>query len=108
MPFLSLQVKISDFGLSCIGTEVEVSGLGAGTTRWMAPEVNVRNIKHKVFAGNGCACGANFGNFYQSNAPEQVMASQPHSFASDIYSFGIVLWELVTKVGINFTLCVDA
>lgn len=58
-----MQVKVADFGTSCLETRCEDTKGNKGTYRWMAPE---------------------------------MIREKPISRKVDVYSFGIVLWELTT------------
>ncbi|XP_039141550.1 serine/threonine/tyrosine-protein kinase HT1 [Dioscorea cayenensis subsp. rotundata] len=60
-----MQVKVADFGTSCLETKSRKSKGNMGTYRWMAPEM----IKEKLYTRK-----------------------------VDVYSFGIVLWELTTAL----------
>ncbi|WZY83410.1 hypothetical protein YC2023_029794 [Brassica napus] len=65
----NLTVKVADFGLSRVKHETYLTTKsGKGTPQWMAPEV-LRNES----------------------------ADEKYILVSDIYSFGVVLWELATE-----------
>jgi len=63
------QVKIFDFGLSVKVTKDSVIKGPAGTVRYMAPEMKIQGRKK----------------------------AQPYSYPVDIYSFSIMLWEIITS-----------
>ena len=66
----SLNAKVADFGLSRVLGETDASLTACGTPAWTAPEI-IRNI----------ASGERY--------TEKV----------DVYSFGIIMWELVARRG---------
>ncbi|KNA08307.1 hypothetical protein SOVF_163810 [Spinacia oleracea] len=58
-------VKVADFGISCLETQIGSAKGFTGTYRWMAPE---------------------------------MIREKHHTKKVDVYSFGIVLWEILTAL----------
>lgn len=71
-------VKICDFGLSRVADAIVQLTGGRGTVQWMAPE--------------GLA-SVSFFDF----AHYAVIAHEDYKNAADIYSFGVVLWEMCAR-----------
>uniref|UniRef100_A0A7S2L3E6 Protein kinase domain-containing protein n=1 Tax=Leptocylindrus danicus TaxID=163516 RepID=A0A7S2L3E6_9STRA len=74
----SFHVKIADFGLSTIvqqGNDTSPLTQNCGTVQWMAPEVLQ----------------------YSSETPLLGDNNNPYGPPADVYSFAIILWELVTQ-----------
>ncbi|KAG6532983.1 hypothetical protein ZIOFF_006843 [Zingiber officinale] len=67
-------IKIADFGVARIEVKTEGMTPETGTYRWMAPHNRL------------CVAG---------NAREMIQ-HRPYNQKVDVYSFGIVLWELIT------------
>ncbi|XP_004304718.1 PREDICTED: serine/threonine-protein kinase HT1-like [Fragaria vesca subsp. vesca] len=71
------RLKIADFGIAC---EEGLCDSLTGTYRWMAPEM----IKHKHAHAKGLA-----------KALGMDSTNKPYGRMVDVYSFGLILWELV-------------
>ncbi|BAT72948.1 hypothetical protein VIGAN_01039600 [Vigna angularis var. angularis] len=69
-------IKIADFGVARIEVQTEGMTPETGTYRWMAPW--------------SCLDGS------QSLHDEEMIQHRPYTQKVDVYSFGIVLWELIT------------
>ncbi|XP_048536000.1 serine/threonine/tyrosine-protein kinase HT1-like [Triticum urartu] len=74
-----MRVKVADFGTSCLEAHSSRAGAGAGAGGG---------------GGGGEGKGTNMGT-YRWMAPEMVR-DKPCTRKVDVYSFGIVLWELTT------------
>jgi len=74
----SFHVKIADFGLSTIvqqGNDTSPLTQNCGTVQWMAPEVLQYSSENPLLGDN----------------------NNPYGPPADVYSFAIILWELVTQ-----------
>ncbi|KAL6142766.1 hypothetical protein ACLB2K_061042 [Fragaria x ananassa] len=71
------RLKIADFGIAC---EEGLCDSLTGTYRWMAPEMT----KHKHAHAKGLA-----------KALGMDSTNKPYGRMVDVYSFGLILWELV-------------
>ncbi|KAF0902158.1 hypothetical protein E2562_014408 [Oryza meyeriana var. granulata] len=64
-------IKVADFGVARVKAESGIMTAETGTYRWMAPEI--------------------YATFFV-----QVIEHKPYDSKADVFSFGIVLWELLT------------
>lgn len=92
-------MKLADFGLA----REQIKGAmtsEAGTYRWMAPEVNLFRFCSLCYSNN---CSArNLNNVFLLNQlfsvePVPKGAKKEYDHKADVYSFSIVLWELLTN-----------
>ncbi|KAG6783632.1 hypothetical protein POTOM_009293 [Populus tomentosa] len=65
-------VKVADFGVARVQDQTGVMTAETGTYRWMAPEVGAVALN------------------------KMVIEHKPYDHKADVFSFGIVLWELLT------------
>ncbi|XP_044953782.1 serine/threonine/tyrosine-protein kinase HT1-like [Hordeum vulgare subsp. vulgare] len=79
-----MRVKVADFGTSCLESHSSRAGAGAGAGTGAGAGGG----------GSGEGRGTNMGT-YRWMAPEMVR-DKPCTRKVDVYSFGIVLWELTT------------
>ena len=104
-------VKVADFGLARTEAQDHANMTAeTGTVRWMAPEVRVRTADSAVIRTALTCCWCLLLAFvcsthhlhclmrqlYLFNVTFQVIDHRPYSRKVDIYSFGIVLWEICT------------
>ncbi|KAJ7967113.1 putative Protein kinase [Quillaja saponaria] len=77
-------VKVADFGVARVKAQTGVMTAETGTYRWMAPEDNKffffpKEITHSKWI------------------VERVIEHKPYDHKADVFSFAVVLWELLTR-----------
>ncbi|KAK8580787.1 hypothetical protein V6N12_071039 [Hibiscus sabdariffa] len=68
-------VKVADFGVARVQAQPGVMTAETGTYRWMAPELS---------------------DILSAVGPWKVIEHKPYDHKADVFSFGVVLWELLT------------
>ncbi|RWW61410.1 hypothetical protein BHE74_00031536, partial [Ensete ventricosum] len=93
--FADKSIKIADFGVARIEVKPEGMTPETGTYRWMAPYVKLQHARlgRKVaslhLAAAECLLTEPF-------VLREMIQHRPYNQKVDVYSFGIVLWELIT------------
>ncbi|KAM7262765.1 hypothetical protein ACFE04_000448 [Oxalis oulophora] len=114
-------IKIADFGVARIEVQTEGMTPETGTYRWMAPLLvliegadcyqwyktvmlgssnsnqHFDHLMHPVFTAVCMVFEYAVGYFfYFDNVATEMIQHRPYTQKVDVYSFGIVLWELIT------------